>query len=412
MFVYNKSTFLLHIVFYVYISLLILKSYFHFNDGVQDIVVMLFISFTLFFYPIKLGRAFRFLFREAFFKVSTIFVLYFIILTIFSYNSLFLIFLEFLSIFKWLIYFFLGYLFSSVYNVKYIHFPLKNDMSIFVVFLLVYSALFYNWSGIGGVSELFGFYGNSFESLFSLRSVFALFAFLVFVYALNYITVCRVTSLFLLSSSFIFLFMSGNRKMLLAVLLVFMFMNVPKKFKKIMRVIKLTGFIILIAVISKSSLFQQSITEYSNIEQPRIATYRASILIAKDFFPFGSGPATFASKGSMTNYSYLYEDYDLDTRWGFRPDDEVHFYNDTYWAQVISQYGLLGVFLILWILFEIKKILPESKLFVSYKLQIYVFLLISLVTPALQRIEVALFVFFVIGIITQINKRKLRMQHA
>ncbi len=397
----SKPNLLLHFIFYVYSVLLLLKFYFGFNDGIQDIFVIFLILLLLFFRPKKLTLALSRLVKEKIFKISAILFVYYLFLSLLSYNTATIIFFEFLSVFKWLIYFFLGILIANTYRIAFLQFPIKNDILIFTFFVLIYSILTYNWAGIGSASELFGFYNNSYSSIFSLRSVFALFAIVVFIYALNILNTSRLAAYFLLSSSLMFLFMSGNRKMLLATFLLFLFLKIPEKYKSFMGAFKLLIGFIVILLFTQSKFYQESVNEYSNVEQPRVVTYLVSLSIAQDYFPIGSGPATFASKGSMVNYSPIYGEYGLNEKWGFGENDEVHFYNDTYWAQVIAQYGVIGLSLILWIFYEISKSLPSSNLIVNYNLQMITFLLLSIVTPAIQRIEVSLFIFFIAGIISQ-----------
>lgn len=404
-----KSSLALRMIFLSYAVALVLKKITGFQDGIVDIAVLLLIFLTLTVKPRHFVQGVRSLIRENVFKAFLIFGLYFVCSAYFSYNTKNLIALEFISVLKWLIYFFCGYLFAFTYELKNPVFPLKNDMMCGVIFVLLYSMMFYNWSGISSnVGDLFGFYDNSFESIFSLRSVFALFAFIVFIYALNAVGISSVSKWFLLSSSFVFLFMSGNRKMLIAFFLVALLMKMHGRYQRVIRLIMYCAAAGVLIVMTQSLLFDQSIDEYSNVDQPRMRTYIISYEIAKDYFPFGSGPATFASKGSMENYSHIYSDYGLDGVYGFEEFGDIFFYNDTYWAQVIGQYGVVGLVLFAFIIFYLFRFVSGANLIITHERLIFIVLFLSAFTPALQRIELGLFLFFMIGLHAQNNKLRLK----
>ncbi len=406
---FQNSSILLSIIFIFYTMGIILKKIFLFQDGLLDIGILTLLLFFLLLKPKKMIKGIKQLFKKKLFLLFLLLTLYYISLSFISHNTFKLIFLEYLSVFKWLIYFFIGYIFAHSYNSNFEAFPKKNDLLLFSLFLLIYSILFYNWSGIGGINTLFGFYHNSYSSIFSLRSVFALFGFIVFIYGINSFNTKRKSSLFLIFSSLVFLFMSGNRKMLIAYFLVLLFMKFKSKYKKILKFLRILLSLFIILLITQLSIFQKSKEEYSSNKQPRIFTYIKSFEIASDYFPFGSGPATFASKGSMVNYSPIYKKYNMDKKWGFGKNDKVHFYNDTYWAQIIGQYGVIGLILVLMIYLEIANQFKYSNSKINYKVVLLILLFLSLVTPALQRIEISLFIFFSLGIRLKViqDKRKL-----
>lgn len=391
----SKPIFFLRIIFFIYILGVISKKLLSFQDGFIDLVILSIFFILLFFKPKKLLAGINSLLDKKIFILFLLFTVYYILLSFSSFNTFFLIVLEYLSVLKWLIYFFIGYLFAYIYPMKSIVFPWGRDLKIFVVSILLYSILFYNWSGIGGITTLFGFYENSYSSIFSLRSVFAIFGLIIFIYALN---TKESINIFLLFSSFLFLFMSGNRKMLIVFFIILLFLNLQGKYRIVLKIFRLLVSVLLLMILTQTVLFEKSMNEYSSLNQPRLYTYFNGFKIAKDYFPIGSGPATFASKGSMVNYSPIYHKYGMDQRWGFRPDDEKHFYNDTYWAQVIGQYGFIGTTLLLSIYFSIIEVLPKREgTLLSSSTILFSLLFISFVTPALQRIEIALFIFFLFG---------------
>ena len=78
----------------------------------------------------------------------------------------------------------------------------------------------------------------------------------------------------------------------------------------------------------------------------RAALILTSFLILWDYFPFGSGFASFGSYPSSENYSTLYYEYNLDKVYGLSPD-MPDFIMDTYYS-TMAQYGVAGWFLFIY----------------------------------------------------------------
>jgi hypothetical protein len=87
----------------------------------------------------------------------------------------------------------------------------------------------------------------------------------------------------------------------------------------------------------------------------RIGMYLASIKIATDSFPFGSGMGTFGSLASIIGgYSQTYFDYGVSNIGSNSPADVDaghHTLLDTYWPHIIGELGIIGtvLFLYIWI---------------------------------------------------------------
>lgn len=81
----------------------------------------------------------------------------------------------------------------------------------------------------------------------------------------------------------------------------------------------------------------------------RAALLFTTPLILMDYFPFGSGLASFASYPSSANYSGLYSEYSLDKVWGLSPT-MPDFITDLYFAS-LAQVGIIGIalFIYFWI---------------------------------------------------------------
>lgn len=77
----------------------------------------------------------------------------------------------------------------------------------------------------------------------------------------------------------------------------------------------------------------------------RAMLYKTSLDVFTDYFPFGSGFASFASFPSGVYYSKLYAKYDIDWVPGINKND-YSYIADTYYP-CLAQFGIVGVFLFL-----------------------------------------------------------------
>lgn len=87
----------------------------------------------------------------------------------------------------------------------------------------------------------------------------------------------------------------------------------------------------------------------SNDQLARPMTYKTSLVILGDYFPFGPGMGTFACNGAWNFYSPLYYEYNLNTIWGLG-DSTIGsgaFICDAYYP-TLAQFGIVGVFFFCW----------------------------------------------------------------
>lgn len=84
----------------------------------------------------------------------------------------------------------------------------------------------------------------------------------------------------------------------------------------------------------------------SNENLARPMTYKTSLKILIDYFPFGSGMGSFACNGAMQYYSPLYLKYNLDGIWGLGAGGKK-FICDAYYP-TLAQFGMVGIFLFCW----------------------------------------------------------------
>lgn len=127
--------------------------------------------------------------------------------------------------------------------------------------------------------------------------------------------------------------------------------------KRINKLSKKKKFFYFIFILSFTIFFSYSqLNDYINYgsSAARGAFYIFGIESAVNFFPLGSGFCTFASTLSHTYYSPLYYDYNMQYISGITPDDGSYA-GDTFWPNIFGQYGFLGLFFYLTMLYYIYK---------------------------------------------------------
>ena len=113
----------------------------------------------------------------------------------------------------------------------------------------------------------------------------------------------------------------------------------------------------------------------------RPASYAvAGDIILKDYVPFGSGFASFATNAAAVHYSPLYYKYKLDDIWGLSPDNPM-FIADAYYP-TLAQFGLVGIFFFLWFWIRRYKEVANKKEKIYYKVGLMCILALALESTA------------------------------
>ena len=107
----------------------------------------------------------------------------------------------------------------------------------------------------------------------------------------------------------------------------------------------------------------------------RMALYYFSTEVYMDYFPFGSGFATYATFTSGQYYSPLYNQYGMDTLYGLT-EYEPKFIADTYYP-ALAQFGIIGT--ILFFLFWIHLTQKTLKLFNTNNLKYFIISLLIII---------------------------------
>ena len=389
----------------LYATFVLLRAAFPIRDGVVDLFFVGMLLGVSISNPRRLVANAGFLGRTHIPSLAALAIFYVAFLSAYSGSSLATAAAELLGPGKWLIYFMLGVLVGP----EVVEAPRPHLLTPALV-LVGLAVVSYDWGDLfrAGVITWEGFYLNSFAGPFQLRSVFALFALILCWYGLR--SGGKYERRLLVALGLVGLLMSGNRKSLIALLLAMFFLRPPRRVARMFGILRVPLLVVGLLALGLSPIGRRTIAEYGRVEQPRVFLYYGAGRIAADYFPIGPGPGTFATRSSMTNYSDLYARYNFKGKWGFNPEDDVQFFGDTYWAPLIGQFGVVGLLLALGAcaavmrrLRELDRSVPEV---VPRWAVFLVLIVLSTVTPYLQRTEAGLFVFLPFGIEYRIWSRR------
>lgn len=99
---------------------------------------------------------------------------------------------------------------------------------------------------------------------------------------------------------------------------------------------------------------------YFTGDRARNVLLRYGIITAKNFFPVGSGFATYGTAIAQKNYSALYHIYNFSAYWGLSPQ-YGSFLTDNYWPAVMAEFGFIGAgFMALLIFRVIRKLVSVT----------------------------------------------------
>lgn len=93
---------------------------------------------------------------------------------------------------------------------------------------------------------------------------------------------------------------------------------------------------------------------FNNDNSARFRLLETSLIIFKNYFPFGTGFGTYGTASAATYYSNLYYIYGLDKVWGLYPSNPA-FASDNFWPSIFAQFGFFGTVIVLCILLIIFK---------------------------------------------------------
>jgi len=165
--------------------------------------------------------------------------------------------------------------------------------------------------------------------------------------------------------------------------------------------------VIFISLVIVALGYYQISTYLFNNSSPRYHLIKYCIVTANNYFPIGSGFATYGSSMSVIYYSPLYYLYGFDNIWGLNIS-YPYFLQDNYWPMVIAQFGWIGFLVFLNIFHHLFKILRKGfKDFLSrtYIITCFIAFLIGSLGSAYFTSGVGVFVFSIIGLIISFNQK-------
>lgn len=187
---------------------------------------------------------------------------------------------------------------------------------------------------------------------------------------------------------------------------IFILLNTINK-KKIIKINRNTKIMLFIlgsigVIFIFSDVISQRILDESTA---RNILYSKSLIIAKEHFPLGAGLGTFASYISGKYYSPLYYKYGISNIYGLTSDN-FKYVADTFWPQLLSQFGFLGILMFLIILYNIAKMIMNIKdehiKFSSLLIMIYI--LISSTSEAIFNTYLGIALFSILAIFIDTDK--------
>ena len=135
------------------------------------------------------------------------------------------------------------------------------------------------------------------------------------------------------------------------VVFILFFVNKPLKISLKYLTLGVAVLVVVFYVV-KDEFIYYFIEDYEYNVRPMLYVRMWDVLA--DYFPFGSGFATYANPASMTWYSPIYTKYNLDSIWGLDQGNEFHFAADAYYP-IFAQFGYVGMALFVYFIYYIFK---------------------------------------------------------
>ena len=133
-----------------------------------------------------------------------------------------------------------------------------------------------------------------------------------------------------------------------------MYFTKPDRIKlNVKNTILFLAIITVMAVVARSKIelyFLQGLSDNAEKDYvARFVLYATSFQVFYDYFPLGSGFASFATFASGAYYSHIYQEYEIDGIWGISKSYHS-FISDTYYPS-LAQFGIVGIvlFILFWI---------------------------------------------------------------
>lgn len=115
---------------------------------------------------------------------------------------------------------------------------------------------------------------------------------------------------------------------------------------------------IILGLIVVLLITKAQIDTYFNSQNrtPRSDLLNGSIVLMKECFPIGSGFATYGSYAASKYYSQLYYRFGFNNYFGMS-DSDSQFLTDNFWPIIVGEFGVIGIFIYVYILYKLFKFL-------------------------------------------------------
>ena len=354
----KKSYILYASVFFVMFVLAfqnIIEKYINFASYIDELFGLIGVGLAIIFCDIFISKISRKDYFLLFFFLTMYFISGFIGSSIYKYQALGPVMKDAYTNIKFYLTLFAGIIIGDLIDVGMLRKPIitcAKILTIYYTFLFVVDRLFSIWDGqvrYGIRSAVLGYQHPTYltGSLVFLLAIFAMF------YEnknLVYITCDLVILLFTFRAKAI---VATFIYMLLLVIIIFL--------KKEIKIKHVFVFIALAIGLAWKNIYFYFV-QLSDCSARSIMT-KTSFKVMKDYFPFGTGYATYASHEAAVNYSPVYilygflENYELTLLDG----GEHSFFDDTFWPIIMGQTGFFGLLCYISLLLVIIKICSDTK---------------------------------------------------
>lgn len=279
---------------------------------------------------------------------------------IYRYQTVTAVFCDLLVFLK---FFLITYISSSIWNTQMLQKHKGNlliNLKTIIVILFAMTILVYT-VGLFPSDYRYGILSNK---LFYSHQTY-LVAICVFLYAIYVMTSKKVFDIY--TACILIILLSTLRVKAFGTIIVVIFIScyIWKSRKKLeIGKIVIIGF--FLAVIFSNVISYYLFSENSDMARTQLLLN--SIKIAKDYFPLGSGFATFGSYYSGVFYSPIYYLYRMNNIWGLSPNF-YDFVADGFWPMIIAQFGICGFTCYVYLLYNMYKNIQG--IFNSYNITIY-----------------------------------------
>lgn len=200
---------------------------------------------------------------------------------------------------------------------------------------------------------------------------------------------------------FLMMISSFRVKTIVLVIVYLLLMLFTLKWNKRITFNKIIMIGLMVMIIGSRQLYNYFIKD-SNAA--RSVLLNTSIKIAKDYFPIGTGFATYGTQESGNNYSIVYYKYGIDNVFGLKKG-ATYFLTDSFWPTILGQFGILGFLsYIIYLFVMLKKIDTVSNKFLYLTgISIFIYLIISSISENVFNVSTNIGVAIILGILTLKN---------